>query len=39
VFAVAASLVAVIWQMGLIPLLGFDLNPYSVLVPFLVLAI
>jgi predicted RND superfamily exporter protein len=36
---VAASLTAVIWQMGLIPLLGFDLNPYSVLVPFLVFAI
>jgi predicted RND superfamily exporter protein len=36
---VAASLVAVIWQMGLLPLLGFDLNPYSVLVPFLIFAI
>jgi predicted RND superfamily exporter protein len=36
---VAASLIAVIWQMGLIPLLGFELNPYSVLVPFLVFAI
>jgi predicted RND superfamily exporter protein len=36
---VAASLIAVIWQMGCIPLLGFDLNPYSVLVPFLVFAV
>jgi len=36
---VTASLVAVTWQMGLLPLLGFDLNPYSVLVPFLVFAI
>jgi predicted RND superfamily exporter protein len=36
---VAASLIAVTWQMGLIPLLGFELNPYSVLVPFLVFAI
>jgi predicted RND superfamily exporter protein len=36
---VSASLVAVTWQMGLLPLLGFDLNPYSVLVPFLVFAI
>ena len=36
---VIASLVAVTWQMGLLPLLGFDLNPYSVLVPFLVFAI
>ncbi len=36
---VAASLVAVVWQMGFLPLLGFDLTPYSVLVPFLVFAI
>jgi predicted RND superfamily exporter protein len=36
---VVASLVAVTWQMGLLPLLGYQLNPYSVLVPFLVFAI
>jgi predicted RND superfamily exporter protein len=36
---VAASLIAVIWQMGCIPLLGYQLTPYSVLVPFLVFAI
>jgi predicted RND superfamily exporter protein len=36
---VCASLVAVVWQMGFLPLLGFDLNPYSVLVPFLIFAI
>ncbi len=36
---VAASLIAVIWQMGVIPLLGYELTPYSVLVPFLVFAI
>jgi len=36
---VIASLVAVTWQMGLLPLLGYQLNPYSVLVPFLVFAI
>jgi len=36
---VAASLVAVIWQTGCLPLLGFSLTPYSVLVPFLVFAI
>jgi predicted RND superfamily exporter protein len=36
---VFASLVAVVWQMGLLTLLGFDLTPYSVLVPFLVFAI
>lgn len=36
---VACSLVAVVWQMGLLPLLGYQLDPYSVLVPFLVFAI
>ncbi len=36
---VTASLIAVIWQMGCLKLLGFDLNPYSVLVPFLIFAI
>ncbi|MCQ4260582.1 efflux RND transporter permease subunit [Stutzerimonas stutzeri] len=33
------SLVAVVWQLGLLPLLGYRLDPYSVLVPFLVFAI
>jgi len=33
------SLVAVVWQLGLLPLLGFALDPYAVLVPFLVFAI
>ncbi len=36
---VACSLVAVIWQFGLVSLLGYALDPYSVLVPFLVFAI
>ncbi len=36
---VVCSLVAVVWQLGALPALGFDLNPYSVLVPFLVFAI
>jgi uncharacterized protein len=36
---VSASFIAVIWQMGTLPLLGFSLTPYSVLVPFLVFAI
>jgi predicted RND superfamily exporter protein len=36
---VIASLVAVVWQLGLLPLLGFALDPYSILVPFLVFAI
>ena len=33
------SLVAVVWQLGILKLLGFGLDPYSVLVPFLVFAI
>jgi predicted RND superfamily exporter protein len=36
---VVCSLVAVVWQLGLLPLVGFELDPYSVLVPFLVFAI
>ncbi|MCS0627888.1 MMPL family transporter [Telluria mixta] len=36
---VLCSCVAVVWQLGLLPLLGYALDPYSVLVPFLVFAI
>jgi predicted RND superfamily exporter protein len=36
---VIASLIAVVWQLGLLPTLGFALDPYSILVPFLVFAI
>jgi predicted RND superfamily exporter protein len=36
---VTCSLVAVVWQFGLVTLLGYELDPYSVLVPFLVFAI
>ena len=36
---IACSIVAVIWQLGLIALLGFELDPFSILVPFLVFAI
>ena len=36
---VLCSLVAALWQLGLLPLLGFTLDPYSMLVPFLVFAI
>lgn len=36
---VACSLIAVAWQFGLLKLLGYELDPYSVLVPFLVFAI
>lgn len=35
----ASSLTAVLWQLGLLPMLGYELNPYSILVPFLVFAI
>src|SRR5690606_1652753 len=33
------SVIAVIWQMGLLHTLGYGLDPYSILVPFLVFAI
>lgn len=36
---IACSLVAVAWQLGLMRLLGFVLDPFSVLVPFLIFAI
>ena len=36
---VACSLVAVAWELGLLPVLGYQLDPYTVLVPFLVFAI
>jgi predicted RND superfamily exporter protein len=33
------SLTAVIWQLGLVSAFGFELDPFSILVPFLVFAI
>ncbi len=36
---VLCSLLAVFWQLGILPLFGYGLDPYSVLVPFLVFAI
>jgi predicted RND superfamily exporter protein len=36
---VACSLVAVLWQLGLVAAAGFSLDPFSILVPFLVFAI
>jgi predicted RND superfamily exporter protein len=36
---VFSSIVAVFWQLGILKLLGYGLDPYSVLVPFLVFAI
>ena len=35
----ASSLTAVLWQLGALAALNYDLNPYSILVPFLVFAI
>src|SRR4029434_10633375 len=36
---IAYSLLAVVWQLGLVALFGFELDPFSILVPFLVFAI
>jgi len=36
---VTASLIAVVWQLGAVHTLGHALDPYSILVPFLVFAI
>src|SRR3972149_4165732 len=36
---IACSLIAVIWQIGLLPLLGYGMDPMSILVPFLIFAI
>ncbi len=39
VAALACSLIAVMWQLGIITALGFGIDPISVLIPFLILAI
>ena len=39
VIPLLTSLIAVIWQLGLLSVLGFSLDLYSILVPFLVFAI
>jgi predicted RND superfamily exporter protein len=39
VLVVACSAIAVVWQLGLVSALGFELDPFSILVPFLVFAI
>ncbi|UCV24984.1 RND family transporter [Ferribacterium limneticum] len=36
---VACSLIAVVWQLGMVVLLGRGIDPFSILVPFLVFAI
>lgn len=39
VLPLVCSLMAVVWQMGLLTVLGFGLDPMSILVPFLVFAV
>ncbi|CCQ11835.1 FIG005548: transport protein [Pseudoalteromonas luteoviolacea B = ATCC 29581] len=36
---IVCSLIAVVWQLGLLSVMGFGLDPMSILVPFLVFAI
>lgn len=36
---IACTLVAVLWQLGILATLGYELDPFSILVPFLVFAI
>jgi predicted RND superfamily exporter protein len=36
---IAITLIAVTWQMGILATLGYELDPFSILVPFLVFAI
>lgn len=37
--ALACSMIAVIWQLGMLSMFGYGLDPFSMLVPFLVFAI
>ncbi|WP_299788860.1 RND family transporter [uncultured Shewanella sp.] len=39
ILPLGCSLIAVIWQLGLLTVLGFGLDPMSILIPFLVFAI
>jgi predicted RND superfamily exporter protein len=39
VLPLVCSMVAVVWQLGLLPLLGYGIDPMSILVPFLIFAI
>ncbi|MBD9425868.1 RND family transporter [Pseudomonas sp. PDM15] len=36
---IGCSLLAVVWQLGIVAWLGYSIDPYSVLVPFLIFAI
>jgi predicted RND superfamily exporter protein len=37
--AVFCALLAIVWQLGMLRLMGFGLDPFSILVPFLIFAI
>jgi hypothetical protein len=39
VLALACAVIAVVWQLGLLTLLGYGMDPMSILVPFLIFAI
>ena len=39
IMPLTCSLIAVLWQLGMLPILGMGLDPMSILVPFLVFAI
>lgn len=39
VLLVSAAVLGVVWLLGLMQLLGYELDPYSILVPFLIFAI
>ncbi len=39
IIPLSCSVVAVVWQLGILPLLGFGIDPMSILVPFLIFAI
>ncbi|WP_454737219.1 efflux RND transporter permease subunit [Cupriavidus necator] len=36
---IGCTLTGIIWLLGLLPLLGYEFNPYSILIPFLVYAV
>ena len=39
IIPISCSLIAVVWQLGLMKTLGYGLDPYSMLVPFLIFAV
>lgn len=36
---IATTMIGIVWLIGFLPILDFELNPYSILVPFLIFAI